>query len=236
MDSKGILTEVTNKLRGVKTAERKQWAEGYFPTQMEILGATSADIKPITNDLRKRYKNAEPHEIIDLAKAFSASNIHELQTIGFEVLGRFKESLKIISADELNDIGRNLDNWASVDAFGILVTGQMWRMGILSDSTIREWAKSENKWMRRLALVSTVPLNQKSRGGEGDPERTLKICTLLAAEKEDMVVKALSWALRELAKRKTLPVVHFLTEHKNELHSRVKREVTRKIETGKKNL
>jgi 3-methyladenine DNA glycosylase AlkD len=236
MDSKSILDEVLSQLEEIKNEERQKWARGYFPTQMEILGATAADIKPITKDLRQRYRDARPNEIIDLAKVFSGSNIHELQTIGFEVLGRFKESLKLLSIDDLKEIGRNLDNWASVDAFGILITGQMWRMGVITDSTIEEWAKSDNKWKRRLALVSTVPLNQKSRGGNGDPERTINICSMLAGEREDMVVKALSWALRELAKRKTLPVVNFLADNKEKLHSRVVREVTRKIETGKKNL
>lgn len=235
MDVQTILDEVTTKLRKAKTTERKKWAEGYFPTQMEILGAASDDIKPITKELRNRLKSAPPGEIIDLAKAFSDSNIHEIQTIGFELLGRFKESLRLLTNDDLTEIGRNLDNWASVDAFGILITGQMWRLGMLPDETIEKWAKSENKWFRRLALVSTIPLNQKSRGGDGNSERTLKICSTLAEEKEDMVVKALSWALRELAKRKTLPVAHFLTDNSHKLHPRVSREVTRKIETGRKN-
>ena len=36
-------------------------------------------------------------------------------------------------------------------------------------------------------------------GGAGDAARTLAVCELLAAAQEDMVVKALSWALRALA-------------------------------------
>jgi len=46
--------------------------------------------------------------------------------------------------------------------------------------------------------VSTVAFNVRSQGGKGDVPRTLAICEMLAADNEDMVVKALSWALREL--------------------------------------
>ncbi|HUS10646.1 MAG TPA: DNA alkylation repair protein, partial [Pyrinomonadaceae bacterium] len=63
------------------------------------------------------------------------------------------------------------------------------------------WARSKNRWLRRTALVSTVPLNNKARGGRGDSERTLMICEMLLDDRDDMVIKALSWALRELSKR-----------------------------------
>ena len=43
-----------------------------------------------------------------------------------------------------------------------------------------------------------MPLNLRAAGGTGDAERTLAVCAQLAADRDDMVVKALSWALREL--------------------------------------
>ncbi len=49
-----------------------------------------------------------------------------------------------------------------------------------------------------------------------------------------MVAQSLSWALRELAKRDPTPVVQFLTKHDEVLAARVKREVRRKTETGRK--
>ena len=55
-------------------------------------------------------------------------------------------------------------------------------------------------------MVSTVSLNNNARGGKGDTTRTLNICKMLVADRDDMVVKALSWALRELAKRDPEPV------------------------------
>lgn len=64
-----------------------------------------------------------------------------------------------------------------------------------------------DRWVwRRAVSVSTVPLNMKSRGGIGDPQRTLAVCDLLIADRDDMVVKALSWALRELAEREPVRV------------------------------
>jgi 3-methyladenine DNA glycosylase AlkD len=50
-----------------------------------------------------------------------------------------------------------------------------------------------------------------------------------------MVVKALSWALRELSKRDPDSVRKFLKEHDGKLAPRVVRDVTSKLETGLKN-
>ena len=85
------------------------------------------------------------------------------------------------------------------------------------------------------AVVCTVALNSKARGGQGDTSRTLMICRRLVEDRDDMVVKAMSWALRELAKRDPAAVRGFLAEHETALAPRVKREVRNKLETGLKN-
>ena len=88
--------------------------------------------------------------------------------------------------------------------------------------------------MRRVALVSTVPLNMKSRGGNGDVERTLLACERALGDSHKMVEKALSWALRALVPIDAGAVRGFLKEHESELPAFVRREVGKKLETGKK--
>ena len=56
--------------------------------------------------------------------------------------------------------------------------------------------------------------------------------TLLPRER---VAKAMSWALREAAKREPGPVKKFVDEHQDVLPARVKREVGNKLKTGLKN-
>ena len=89
-------------------------------------------------------------------------------------------------------------------------------------------------WWRRAALVSTVALNVRSKGGKGDVRRTLAVCSLLVDNHEDMVAKAMSWSLRELIIHDPQAVLKFLDEHKQKLTARVKREVKNKLITGLK--
>src|SRR5262249_24468219 len=103
------------------------------------------------------------------------------------------------------------------------------------DKLIHRWAGSKDRWWRRAALVCTVALNTKARGGRGNAPRTLEVCRLLASDTDDMVVKALAWALRELAKRDPEAVRAFLKEYEGGLAARVVREVNNKLSTGLKN-
>ena len=114
--------------------------------------------------------------------------------------------------------------------------GQAWREGLVSDKKIHAWTKSPDRWRRRLALVATVPLNSKARGGSGDSVRTLRVCRLLLDDRDAMVVKALSWALRELAKQQPTVVAEFIEFEEDRLAALVKREVRNKLRTGKKTL
>jgi 3-methyladenine DNA glycosylase AlkD len=128
-----------------------------------------------------------------------------------------------------------MDNWVSVDCFGAYIAGYAWRENIISTDRVKAYYKSDDVWIRRIALVATVSLNQKARGGKGDSKRTLEICRLAIDDHEDMINKALSWALRELAKVDKEPVISFIDEFKYRLHPRVLREVRNKLEKGLKN-
>ena len=153
----------------------------------------------------------------------------------FEIINNDRRVLAKMTKEQVEDLGVGMASWAAVDTFACYVAGPAWREGVLSDSDVAGWAKSEDRWWRRAALVSTVPLNNTARGGAGDTKRTLKICELLRSDRDDMVVKALSWALRELSKKDSGAVRKYITKRQSDLALRVLREVRNKLATGLKN-
>jgi 3-methyladenine DNA glycosylase AlkD len=110
----------------------------------------------------------------------------------------------------------------------------VWRNNQVSDEDILNWLESGNLWWRRAAIVSTVGLNLKSRGGTGDSLRTLMVCERVIEDRNEMIVKALSWALRELSKHDRTSVEQFMEKYDLVLAKRVRREVYTKLKTGTK--
>src|SRR6185503_6363719 len=139
------------------------------------------------------------------------------------------------TARRLVELGQGISCWSEVDMFACYLSGTVWREKQVPDNLVLSWAHSKDRWWRRAAVVSTVPLNTKARGGSGDAARTLKICEILKADRDDMVVKAMSWALRELAKRDPKAVKRFLRTNEDALAPRVIRELNNKLNTGLKN-
>ena len=199
----------------------------------EIQALPKPDL-PALRTLRKRVskqiQDAEPDEVLSLGLGLVE---HRRHFLAYELILNHKPTLASLRTKEIEQLGAGIDTWDRVDCFACFISGVAWRNGQLSDSVIHRWAKSKDLWWRRAALVSTVPLNLKARGGTGDPERTLAVCVRLTQDREDMVVKALSWALRELSKRYPEKVRSFLNEH--EVAARVRREVSAKLQTGLKN-
>lgn len=192
-------------------------------------------IRNLRREFSKRLVKSPPELIVALALKLISRSEFVPRFFAYELVQHHKEAIQSLSAKSLTDLGRGIDNWGAVDTFACYIAGPAWREGQVSDALIQRWARSKDRWWRRAAVVSTVALNNKARGGHGDTNRTLMICEMLLEDRDDMVVKALSWALRELSKRDSEAVRKFLCNHENTLAPRVVREVNSKLQTGLKN-
>lgn len=235
MNTSELAKSILKDLERCADPERKKKIATDHPTSMQVLGLKVPDQRKVIEDWRKKVSHFSEVQWIDLSLALVGLDILECQQVAFELIWKNKKALQALTNEHIFALGKTLDNWVSVDMYCLSITGYCWRIGKLQDETIVQWAKNENRWLRRTALVSTVPLNLRARGGTGDVDRTLLICRLLVSDYDDMVVKAMSWALRELSKSDKQAVIRFMEENNNQLHPRVKREVQTKLTTGKKN-
>lgn len=235
MEDAEIVDQVVRELEELVDHDRKEWSKGYYPSSMRIIGVKVPDQRKVRKELSKRLKGRSMEDVIRITKMLVNTEIFECQQVAYELLEKNKKARDSLTFQDLMDLKKGLDNWVSVDTYSGYLGGVAWREGKIPDDLIGKWARSDDRWERRTAVVCTVALNQKARGGTGDVERTLWICEMVADDKDDMVAKALSWALRELSKVQKEPVIDFLEKYDEALPGRVRREVRRKLETGRKN-
>jgi 3-methyladenine DNA glycosylase AlkD len=202
------------------------------------LASLSRQDAPSVRTIRQQYsrslKAAPADSVFKLIRRLLHRGGWPERLIAFELLAGHKASFQLVDDKTVEEMSTGLSDWASVDLFGVTILGQAWRAGLVTDRKIHSWARSNDRWKRRLALVATVPLNLRSRGGVGDTRRTLAVCILLLDDRDDMVVKALSWALRQLAMTDPVSVKDFVKANADRLAPRVKREVLNKLTTGRK--
>ena len=190
-------------------------------------------LRSLRREYSKRIRALPAEDVVKIAGALIAhGRVHRF--FGDELIANRPDALATLDRAQLERLGATMSSWDQVDCFASYLSGPAWREGRIKDETMVEWAESPDRWWRRAALVSTVPLNVKARGGRGDARRTLRICRLLVDDRDAMVVKAMSWALRALAGHDPDRVRQFIDQNETRLPALVQREVRHKLKTGRK--
>jgi len=149
-----------------------------------------------------------------------------------EYLPRHRSNIDPIMLDKWLD---NLSGWGQVDSlcqsrFSVDDMKSKWSKW---KSTISKLNKSNNINKRRASLVL---LTRPVREVDDRVFTTLAIKNIdsLKHEKDILITKAISWLLREMVKKHKPLVQEYVDKNKDSLPKLAVREVTRKLETGKK--
>ena len=231
-----LVNEIKLSLDEFQDKQRQILAQHYYPTKLMVIGVKVPDIKRIAKEIKVQVLKLSHKQIIELSHKLIYTGIFECYQVAYELYNHNNNLIHSLCENDIDILSEKIDNWVLVDSLGCYITGAAWRMNIIPDTKIYSYIKSNNLWIKRLGIVSTIPLNLRSRGGSGDPKRTLEICKMVIDDHRNLIVKAVSWALRELVKSNKEDVIQFLEIYEEKLHALVKREVKNKIITGKKNI
>lgn len=189
---------------------------------------------PHLRALRKGWSSALKGEdalhVIAIAEALEAVSPQEGQWIAYELVRHHKGAFAAVSLTVVETFAERAASWYAVDALGTILTGPLWAAGRLPDKVVEAWSHSPNRWRRRLSLTTCVGRNATRPDAPG----TFDLCLRLAGDRDDMVEKAVSWALRFLSQRDKAAVETFMAEHGEGFRPRVRREVGHKLRTGLK--
>jgi 3-methyladenine DNA glycosylase AlkD len=217
----------------MKNVSRAREIAAAFHAQVQALTVrNTSNVRGVRRSFSRALRREDGHIVLGVAEQLRQR--YGYRSVAYELILAHRCAFNLLDQQELEKLGRGLDSWWSVDSFARILSGPAWLSGLIGDDVILWWARSPDKWWRRAALVSTVALNVRSHGGKGDMSRTLEICKLLVDDHDDMVEKALSWALRALVVHDARAVGDFIAGHEARLGARVKREVGSKLRTGLK--
>ena len=144
-------------------------ADELFDRVRELEAPSVPTIRPIRREFTRRLSRDSADsvlaEIARVVRPSLAAGEPDLRWVGYEIAHYHRPTLHSLSLAELEWLGEGLNSWDSVDVFSLYLAGPAWRQGQIEDEDVHRWARSEDRWWRRVALVSTVALNLKARGG-----------------------------------------------------------------------
>lgn len=202
--------KVQNEIRKLGSKEAAEKSLRYFKTGEGqyghgdlFLGVRNPDIRK----LAKKYHGISLRETNQLIR----SKYHEERMLGLII--QVEKFAKTKDESEREKIYQNyikqfkyINNWDLVDCSCTYIIGK--HLMDKDRTILYSWAKSQDLWTRRIAIVSTWwPIRK------GDLADVFNISELLLDDKEDLIHKAVGWMLREAGKKDQKKLEAFLTKH-----------------------
>ena len=174
---------------------RGDHALGFYNTGTKPMRALARDIYLAHRD---RW---DVRDALIFAQLLMPDRYLETKSVGLEVLARFRREFTPPVLDRCRRwLAKNYAaNWATTDEMCGVVIGPLLVKHPELMPQMRVWAKHGNMWVRRASIVGLLP---PIRRGDTDAAVDLvyEIARQLHPDRNDLIHKAVGWALREAGK------------------------------------
>lgn len=225
---RGAVDEVEAKLRALGRAERADKERAYLKSQLRHLGVTVPAIRKVA---REAFRGLEARgaDCWPMIEALWGRGIYELRVAAVEIATLAPPARRDLPRVEA--LIRDSHTWALVDPLAINVAGGIVEKTPAAASTLDRWARDDDFWIRRAALLALLrPL----RRGEGGFERFGRYADRMLDEKEFFIRKAIGWVLRERARKRPDEVRGWLTPRIARASGVTVREAVRHLPAGER--
>lgn len=178
--------------------------EGEYGAHDKILGVRVPDLRK----LAKLYKDISFKDLRELIK----SPYNDERALALFILtNKYDKGDKALRCQVFDFYIKNIkgvNNWNLVDVSAHLILGRHIHARLAKKSMLDEMVKSDDLWIRRIAMVSTWWLIR-----EGEVNATFKLAKALLGDEEDLIHKATGWMMREAGKKDIEALKDFLSEN-----------------------
>jgi 3-methyladenine DNA glycosylase AlkD len=228
------LRERLYALAGTGSADH-QGSAAYTGSPHGLLGVATPGLRRLARDWVRANRGAAPDDILQILDAMFASGLYEEKTLAALMLAYAGPARAAATSARLDTWLGELAGWAEIDSLcsNVFQAGEFLAAWATWGPWLRGLAEDANINKRRASLVLlTGPVRYSD-----DPrllETSLHNVARLQAERDILITKAVSWLLRNLTLRHRSALTVYLAENRAALPAIAVREVTAKLETGRK--
>ncbi len=201
-----------DQLKSLARAQKSNEMAAYHKAKRAYLGVSNPEIDAL---VRRWKQGADTETLVASARALWRSDIHEARVAAAKILSkpRFDDDAGVWA--EISTWVADFDAWAIADHACKAGSFRLLAVRTRLDD-VAAWTVHENMWVRRAALVTTLPWARMASPDKRDRAiraRILGWAGQYTRETEWFMQKVVGWWLRELSKRNVAPVTGFLNAH-----------------------
>ena len=180
----------------------------YMKEIAPFIGVATPERRATVKKIAKSMSIPSSDELGRTARALWKLDEREYQYAANDLIGiHWMAADKDFLKDHVEHLIVTKSWWDTVDGLGSVAISPLTdKFGC--EKLIESWNNSPNMWLNRAAIQ-----HQRGRKFESDNELILRYCHKHSGSKEFFIVKAIGWALRDMAKVSPRSVRQFLKDH-----------------------
>lgn len=209
-----IIEQIRNEL--AKNIDEKTAISGknFFKEKIELYGVKVPVVHKISKEYYKKLESVSKQQIFDLCETLWKSGYIEESFIACDwsyfVHKRYEPGDFEIFRMWINEY---VNNWASCDTLCNHTVGEFIEMYPSYIERLKEFAKSNNRWVRRASSVSLIIPARKGLFLEDIKE----IADILLLDRDDLVQKGYGWMLKAASESNMKDIFDYVMKNKKNM-------------------
>lgn len=210
------MDEIISKIRQtlIESADEKtrQQSEYFFKEQITVYGVKSATVHKIAKDIFAEIKGLPKAEIFAACEKLWQSGYMEESFVACVWSEKLSKKFEPADFEILERWIKNyVSNWASCDTLCNHTIGDFVTMYPEFISRLKDFAHSENRWVKRAAAVSLIIPARKGLFLKD----IFEIADILLKDKDDLVQKGYGWMLKAASQAHQQTVFEYVMSKKS---------------------
>jgi len=206
-----ILQRIRQSLIENADEKTRHQSEYFFKEQVTVYGVKSATVQKISKEIFAEIKDKTKAEIFAMCEKLWQSGYMEESFVACDWSHRLSKKFEPADFEVFERWIKNyVSNWASCDTFCNHTVGDFVMMypGFLSN--LKEFAHSQNRWVKRAAAVSLIVPARKGLFLND----IFEIADILLIDSDDLVQKGYGWMLKAASQANQQAVFEYVMSKK----------------------
>lgn len=195
---------IRKKFNELRNEEQAIGSKKYLKSPYNFYGVSVPQVREIS----KSYFDLDFYSFLNLFDDLWNSGYHEEMWLALFIMEKqFEKNIN----ESWKFLTKRLDKiktWDHVDELSSSILGKILNKRLDLIKEIKEMSLSKNPWIRRISIVSTLPMIKNNK-----IELTLRLAEKLVYDNDIYVQKGTGWMLREAGKRARVPIKEFIMMH-----------------------
>lgn len=191
------VADLDRLLRAAGIEERAVNEKRYLKSDLEFYGVTVPARNRIVRSWLGGLDDVSHDDLITLVEELWSTPVHDRRAAAVHLLELRLDLVQPTDIELVERMLREAKTWALVDDLAASVAGPLLDRHPNADTILDRWARDDDFWIRRSALLAHL---LALRSGRGDFDRFARHADAMLEEKEFFIRKAIGWVLRDTAR------------------------------------